>query len=349
MSGLIEGFGALAARGELRHDLVLLRSGPTEPDLAFPAAPYPRRAKREAAYMHLENLWRLDSALPPGTDLFHATSMDGVARRTPWVATCHDLIPLVLRGPYLLPWELSAQWFWRRYARVLRSGPRRVIAISEHVRRTLVDRFGIPEDRVDVVVHGVSSFWFGPDTQTPPSAPSEPFVLFVGGFDARKNFLGLLHALTRIPARHRPRLLVAGVRSPYDRKVHARALDALGPLDVTFLEYVPDTDLRWLYRHAVALAFPSVEEGWGFPIVEAMAAGAPVVCAARGSMAEAAGSAGVFAEPTDVDALACALSSLIASPALRAERSASGRAHAATFTWERTAREVQAVYERALA
>jgi glycosyltransferase involved in cell wall biosynthesis len=242
--------------------------------------------------------------------------------------------------------------FWNNYVQVLREQANRIIAISEHTRGTLIEHFDMDERKIDVVYHGLSPYWSAPaDVPTVSErirkATAVPYILFVGGFDPRKNFPKLIQALWLIPPERRPRLLVAGGRSKSNKKDHAR-LPRIGQMDVHFLEYISDDDLRWLYSQALCLAFPSHEEGWGFPIVEAMAAGTPVVCADHGSMREAAGGAAITTNVNRVEELSHALSIPIESSSIRDERVAAGRERVQSLTWKACAQSVSDVYENAL-
>jgi glycosyltransferase involved in cell wall biosynthesis len=356
VQGLVEGFASLQADDALNIDLRLLRATPAG-DSPFAEVHYPRRVMTGATAMYVENRARLDRSLPADTALYHGTAMDGVCRTRPWVATCHDLIPLLIQWPYLKPWNLSAQWFWRDYARRLATradGLRQIVATSAHVKGVLVDRFGVEEERVHVIHHGLSPFWSQPaaaegvSARALAAAEGGDFVLFVGGFDARKNLKTLLRALAIMPKGLRPRLVLAGVCSDtLRRKVKATAL--LTGLRVTFAGYVNDEDLRWLYSRARCLAFPSVEEGWGFPIVEAMAVGTPVVCARWGSMVEAAGGAAVTTDVKRFEDLSHSIRVVLESEATRAERVAAGKVRAAALTWGGYAERLQGVYGLALA
>ncbi len=355
VQGLLEGFAALERKGELPVELILLRSSQGEASadqLPFETIIYPRLIQSSAAWMSLENHLRLDRVLPPRTALYHGTAMEGISRRFPWLATCHDLIPLLLKGGYLRPWNLPNQLFWRTYARNLRSRADFIVAISHHVKQTLVQNFGCEAGKVEVVHHGLSSFWSRESTASPSSPEvaqlaSFPFVLFVGGFDQRKNFDTAVMALDLIPRAIRPKLVVAGVRSPLIKWKH-RLLLSRASIEVCFLEYVTDQDLLWLYRRCCCLLFPSREEGWGFPIVEAMAAGAPVICADQGSMKESAGGAAVTVDVASVEECARAVRRLLTNEALREERIAAGKERSAALTWENSARETAQVYRRLL-
>jgi glycosyltransferase involved in cell wall biosynthesis len=348
VQGLIEGFRAI---GDLPAglELSLLRTKASGEASPYAEVVFRRYMNKDAAKMFVENRLRLNAKVAQGAELFHATAMEGVITGVPWVATCHDLIPLDLRGPYLRPWDLEAQLFWRAYVRRLREGPARVIAISDFVRNRLIAPYGLDPARIDVVRHGVAPFWFEPPTPPAPElvrkVGDRPFVLFVGGFDVRKNFAGLVEALRHTPGA--PRVIVAGQRSETIRRRHARLLRGRSA-DVLFLEYIDDVALRWLYSRAVCLAFPSIAEGWGLPIVEAMASCCPVVCANVGSMAEAAGGAALAIDVHDPRAIAAALGTLLLSPARQAELRGQGLERARKLTWKACAEGTLDVYGRAI-
>ena len=356
VQGLLEGFTALERRGELPVELILLRSsrgGTIADQLPFEKIFYPRQIQRGAGLMCLENQLRIDRYLPERTALYHGTAMEGITRRFPWLATCHDLIPLLLRGPYLRPWQLGQQLFWRTYAHNLRSRADHIVAISHHVKQTLVQQFKVDGAKVEVIHHGLSPFWSGEPGGAAAAPAVEqlkqvPFVLFVGGFDSRKNFDRATRALGRIPRVERPRLVVVGARESLVKLRHLGLLLRC-PLDVTFLEYTDDGDLRWLYSRCRCLLFPSREEGWGFPIVEAMAAGAPVICADQGSMREAAGGAAVTVDVSSPEAISRAVQRLCTDRAFRQQHIEAGRTRALELTWEETARSTAEVYGRMLA
>ena len=276
--------------------------------------------------------------------------MEAMAWRTPSVLTCHDLIPLLLPELYLQ--NVSRKLFWHAYPLWLRTQPQRIIAISHHVKSTLVHR-GIDPQKIDVVYHGISPFWH----PVPPDRAMDqalglqdrPFFLFVGGFDPRKNFELLLKALDRIPASRRPTLLVAGHRPPDTLAHHATLLARhfLGPA-VRFLEYVDDPGLRYLYARARALLFPSLEEGWGFPIVEAMACGTPVLCANFGSMKESSGGAGLDVDLNDLTQVTAAMERLWEDDVLCTQLAKKGSARVETLSWKACASATLEVYKRAI-
>lgn len=165
------------------------------------------------------------------------------------------------------------------------------------------------------------------------------YLLWVGTTEPRKNLRGLLTALAR--TRHDLPLVVVGPEG-WGADV-ARLLADAGPR-VRRLGRLPDTDLHAVYAGATVFVWPSLREGFGMPVLEAMAHGTPVVTSATTSTAEVAGDAGVLVDPTDVDALASAVDALVDDPSRRAELAEAGRARAARFTWEACAAGLVEVY-----
>ncbi len=266
--------------------------------------------------------------------------------RAALVTTVHDLIPL--RFPALVP---------RRHRWVVRCllGPalRRaacVIAVSETTRREILDRFRLPPARV-VVVPEAAGPGFAPPGPAALAAVrrrfrlEQPYVLSVGLLEPKKNLAALLAAVARLRAAGgwgRMELVVVGAPGwGVDPAAHARRL---GVADlVRFLGPVPDAALPALYGGARAFAFPSLWEGFGLPVLEAMATGVPAVVSDRGALPEVTGGAALLVEPTAA-ALADGLGRVLSDEALRERLRAAGLARAAEFSWERTARETLAVY-----
>lgn len=358
--GLMQGFDALAGRGELRgFDLKLLRA-PHQDSLSVELehlefTPIERRWLENRAAMWAENLATMDRLLPEGTELYHGTGMEQVTRKTPWIPTCHDIIPLLLSDAYLTgPKAPYHRAWWLAYLRSLRTHATRVIAISEHVKQTLVDA-EVPADKIDVIHHGLSPYWGEADDAFAPalrlrSLRQEPFILFVGGFDQRKNYDKVLEALATLPEQARPTLAVVGTRGKKEQRLIDAQTSALNVgASVRYLEYVDDRELRWLYRNCAALIFPSTEEGWGFPIVEAMAAGTCVICADFGSMSEAAAGAAMTIDVNDPTAIAHAMDLVTRDASRRMSHVELGIERARSLGWDRCAGQVLETYDRALA
>ena len=208
---------------------------------------------------------------------------------------------------------------------------RTVIAISQHVKDTLVERMEIQPERIEVVHLGLDHELFRPGDE-----PREPFLLYPANPWAHKNHARLFQAFERL-RRDRPelRLVLTGT-----------GLEKLAlPDGVVTKGRVPREELASLYRRASALVFPSLYEGFGQPPLEAMACGCPVACSTAGSLPEVCGNAARYFDPTSVDEMVEAVSTVLENPEPLVER---GLERAALFTWEACARGHDAVY-RALA
>ena len=182
--------------------------------------------------------------------------------------------------------------------------------------------------------------------KAPPEAGSGQFLLCVGTLEPRKNLATLLRAMQRLP--DAVKLIVAGADGWGEGDVGALA-NELGVRErVTFVGRVNDDELDALYRGARALVMPSLSEGFGLPVLEAMARGTPVVCSASGSLPEIAGDAALMQPPLDEEGLARNLLSIWRDDVLHADLSRRGLARASQFSWDRAAAETMAVYRAAL-
>jgi glycosyltransferase involved in cell wall biosynthesis len=177
---------------------------------------------------------------------------------------------------------------------------------------------------------------------------TRPFVLTVSLKRPNKNLLRLLEAIALIPGERRPILVLAGHRTAYEDELRARAAE-LGLVEETrFLGWVPGGELEGLYRSSTCFVFPSLYEGFGLPILEAMARGVPVACSNRGALVEVADQAALMFDPEQPHAIAAAIERLLADPRERARLSRAGRENAARFTWAESARRTLETYESAL-
>ncbi|MHB1296062.1 MAG: glycosyltransferase family 4 protein [Anaerolineae bacterium] len=295
---------------------------------------------------------RPQDGLFAGVDLFHAT--DNVL---PWlgrarsVFTLHDLThrlhPETQSRPNRMYLDLMMPRFLRRADAIL--------ADSEATRRDALRLYGVAPERIQVVYPGVHQR-FRPadaaavaDARTRYGLPAR-YVLFVGTLEPRKNLPALLEAYRALlQGGLRAGLVLVG-RLGWRVDAFRASLQTLAPDELVVTPgFVPDDDLPALYSGADLLAFPSLYEGFGFPVLEAMACGTPVVCANTSSLPEVAGDAALQVDPHDVGALAEAMRRLLEDPALRRELAGRGVKHAAAFTWERAASETLKVYRRVLA
>jgi glycosyltransferase involved in cell wall biosynthesis len=228
----------------------------------------------------------------------------------------------------------------------------RVIAISEATRRDLVELLGLPAAKIDVVPQGAG---FDPGPATPEAQlrarhelGDRRVLLSVSAKRPVKNLARLVDALALIPAERRPVLIVPGYPTPYEQELREHAAAAGVAADVRWLGWTDDAELEGLYALATAFAFPSLYEGFGLPVLEAMHRGVPVACSDRSSLPEVAGDAALLFDPEDARSIASAVERLLADPGLRESLIARGREQAARFSWTATARGTLASYERAL-
>lgn len=231
-----------------------------------------------------------------------------------------------------------------------------VVADSESTRHDLIRHLGAPPDKVAVVWGGVDPS-FRPITDQVTLArvrqryqAEPPFVLSVGTLEPRKNYGRLLEAFAALRRElSQPiRLLIAGGKGwLYDdifRQQRSLGLDEA----VAFLGFVPEDDLPALISLAQVFVYPSLYEGFGLPVLEAMACGAPVIAANTSALPEVAQGAALLVDPSDVAALAGAMRRVLEDEGLRQELSERGQERAATFTWERAAAQMLTLYQKVL-
>jgi len=282
-------------------------------------------------------------------DLVHGPVFVGpLAARRPSVVTIHDLS--FLRFPHLF--RPANRLYLAVFARASACRARRVIAVSAHAAGEAVRLLGLAREKVHVVYHGVDAAFrpLSPDRVAAFRAQiglPERFVLYVGTLEPRKNLVRLIDAFARLPGAD-VKLVLVGGRGWYDEEVFAR-VERLGLQErVVHAGYVPAADLPLWYNAATMLAYPSLYEGLGMPVLEAQSCGTPVLTANRAALPEAAGDGALLVDPEDVEAIAAGLQSLLTDEPLRQELRQRGLNHAAGFTWQKTAAETAAVYRRAL-
>jgi glycosyltransferase involved in cell wall biosynthesis len=266
----------------------------------------------------------------------------------PAVVTIHDLS--FIRFPAMF--RPGNRFYLTVLTRLSAQRARRLIAVSAHTAAETMRLLGVEPQRIDVVYHGVDPA-FRPLPAEEVTAfrqqqgLPERFVLFVGTLEPRKNLVRLVEAFARVRDGH-TRLVLAGGKGWLYEDLLAR-IEALNlSKQVIFAGYVPGDVLPWWYNAAVALVYPSLYEGFGFPVIEAQACGTPVLTSNVSSLPEAAGDAAVMVDPYDVEALAAGLHRLLTDGALRQELRGRGLAHAQQFSWPRTAQGTARVYWRAM-
>lgn len=306
--------------------------------------------RRWARILWEQSVWPL-AAARSRLDLIHSMAFAlPLLRPCPAIATIYDLSFIHYPESFPALQRLYLTTMTRHACRVAR----RVVAISESGRDDIHCFFGVPLSRIDVVRPGVDAVYaprpvdeveaFRIRRGLPPR-----FVLHVGTLQPRKNIPVLLEAMARLPAAlaNVPLVLVGGKGWLYDeifQRVNTLGLQGR----VHFAGYVADEDLPLWYNAASILVLPSVYEGFGLPIVEALACGTPVVAANVSALPEAAGNAGLLFEPQDVDMLATHLTTLLSNSEVAATMRARGLAQVQHFSWERSGKEMLTTYRTAL-
>jgi glycosyltransferase involved in cell wall biosynthesis len=251
------------------------------------------------------------------------------------------------RHPATMAWK--GRFVFGAVSRALGRTASRVIALSESARDDLVADLGITRSRIDVTplaVAAPTAVAADPTLRARLDLGPTPIVLCVAQKRAHKNLEAAIHALALLDD---AQLVLPGTPNAYEKRLRELAHTAGVADRVRFCGWVSDADLERLYAAAAAFLMPSLMEGFGLPVLEAMARGIPVACSNVSALPEVAGDAALLFDPHDVSAMAAALRRLLHDDALRRDLAARGRQRAAEFTWEQTARATVASYERALA
>jgi glycosyltransferase involved in cell wall biosynthesis len=268
--------------------------------------------------------------------------------RVPVVVTMHDV--LVLSAPELFSAPIRANF--RALAGPLARRAAVVLTGSQASARDIAEHLRVPEERILVTPYGVEPR-FRPD----PPAPGllarlgidRPYVACVGTLEPRKNLVTALRAFARVGERHGDEvaLVVVGGRG-WRNEAFEEELRRVRS-EVILTGFLSDGDLVGVMAGARCFLYPSLHEGYGFPPLEAMACGTPVVTSATSSLPEVVGDAGLLVDPRDVEAVAAGVERLLGDDALHASLRASGLRRAASYTWERCAAETARAYRIAVA
>ncbi|RME50095.1 MAG: glycosyltransferase family 1 protein [Caldilineae bacterium] len=315
---------------------------------------------------------RWPAHLPPARILWEQTALPWALRRqdaalvhglvnvlplatsVPGVVTVHDLS--FIHMPEKFP--PAKRFYLERLCRASAARARRIIAVSRQTADDLVRCFGVKADRIEVVYNGVAAH-FRPEADRvemgPPRSLVEvdrPFLLYVGTLEPRKNLVRLVEAFARWrqgrPSAREVQLVLAGAKGWYYEEIFQQ-VQALELQEVVrFPGFIPTEELPGWYRAAAAFVYPSLFEGFGLPVVEAMACGTPVICSDAASLREVAGDAALIAPAEDVDAWVAGLDAFFTQPGLADDLRRRGLERASRFTWERAAAETIAVYEAAV-
>jgi alpha-1,3-rhamnosyl/mannosyltransferase len=302
------------------------------------------RAARWHLYEHRLN--RVCRQPAGGFSLYHETAF--TPARLTGIPTVFSIYDLSLRR-YRHAHPRERVWMFEYFIRTLLRYARHILTISDFVRQEIMEEFNVPG-------HMVSSVPLAPDPVFAPCSMEsvtdvrrrfhlpEQYLLFVSSLEPRKNIDLLIDALagarTDIP------LVLAGWHGWGD-KAWLQKIDAAGLKGrIRLIGHVPDPDLAAVYTGATALVYPSFYEGFGLPILEAMACGCPVICSRAASMPEAGGDAALYIDPLNVDSLVHAIEVLTPDTGLQQRLKRAGFARAEQFSWENTARKTVDIFRR---
>jgi glycosyltransferase involved in cell wall biosynthesis len=343
-AGLISGLARIDGSDEFVV-FVNLESAdwPLPEDPRFRRVVCPVRASSRMARYRYEQFRLPARALAAGVQLLHSLGYVAPLRlHCPSVVTVHDVHHLAYGPVGEWPRRLLLDHMVRRSVR----GAAAVISDSRYMRDAVAQAYHVRADAIDVVSlapnPGLNGSADRPGPRAVPLPDGSPYLLAFGGVAPNKNLGRLLQAFEVARDRYgvSQRLVIVG-----------RLPSSLRPQDtpgVTATGYLAEAELAGMLRKADALVFPSLYEGFGLPVLEAMAAGVPVDSSNAAAVPEVAGDAALYFDPLDVEQMASQLARLAGDESLRRELSARGRVRAAAFSWERAARETLAIYRRAL-
>jgi len=275
----------------------------------------------------------------------------GFFLKAPYIITVHDLIryfDFKGYGTFIHHPNHRDRFYLSLDYRGIKKAAR-IIAVSQTTKHDLVKHLGIPEERISVVYEGVDHQLFKPTSRR---LVNYPYLLYVGSEHPRKNFRQLIRAFFKLKTKCRFKDLKlvkvgkAGGPEAEFRKQTLHIINELNiPRDVVFVDYVPEEDLPAYYSGAECFILPSLYEGFGFPPLEAMACGCPVIVSDAASLPEVTGDAAITVKPHDTSSLADAIEMVLTDKRLRQELVSKGLNHAQQFSWEKAARETLEVYQ----
>ncbi len=282
-------------------------------------------------------------------DLLHGpANVTPLFYQGPTVVTVHDLI--IYDHPEWFPDGVSG-WFWRRQLvpQAIKKATR-IIAVSRYTKRQVARHFRRRPEDIDVIYEGVTTTQTKPETSfLAANNITRPFLLYIGTIEPRKNLRRVIEAFARV-RKSQPELslVIAGKKGWKYESVFA-AVKGLGlERDVIFCGYVDNDQKTALYQAAQAFLFPSLAEGFGLPVLDAMQSGVPVLTSNNTSLVEVAGEAALKVNPHSVTEIAQAMQKISSDKSLRKQLVAKGEVQAQQFSWQNAARQTLATYHKAI-
>lgn len=232
---------------------------------------------------------------------------------------------------------------WTQYSA---NKARKIITISNSSKNDIIKYYQIPEEKIEVVYPGIKEIQLSKMNKIPSKYEIQgDFILYIGTLQPRKNLVRLIEAISKIKDK-KISLVVIGKKGWQYEEI----LNAPGKFDVKdrikFLDFVPDEDLPSFYQNAICYVLPSLYEGFGLPILEAMQYGCPVITSNVSSLPEAGGDAALYFDPTNVDDIAHKIDKVVEDKGLREEMKEKGLMHIKKFSWKKSAEEVLGILEK---
>lgn len=229
--------------------------------------------------------------------------------------------------------EYFARYF---YTRIHKSD--HIITGSEFTKQEIIDRLNVSSDKIRVIYHGIDHEIFREEISVPPACElPDKFILSVGSIEPRKNLIGLLHAYTQLDARLRQeyKLILVGFQGWENREI--MNFIQQHKEDIHYLGFVNDKELAHIYHQATCFVYPSFYEGFGLPVLEAMACGTPVICSNTTSLPEVGGDAVIYCNPQDINDIQAKIECLLRDPVSQQKMMQKGLQRAKMFSWEKSA------------
>jgi glycosyltransferase involved in cell wall biosynthesis len=284
-------------------------------------------------------------------DILHCTYIGPFTTQIPLVVTVHD----VTFNRYPEYFSLRDRLLFSTLFRLTMRKADKIITVSEHSKKEISHYYPKTKNKIDVTLEAASSEFSINKKNLDKQFLTQykihgKYILSVGNLQPRKNLIRLIQAFARINHTydHELKLVIVGKAKWQSSKIYSIVNSLNIRDDVIFTGYVSNQDLLNLYKYASVFVYPSFYEGFGLPILEAMACGTPVIASKTSSMPEVAGTAAIFIDPYNEDQLAEAIIQVLSDPILQAVLSTSGIERASKFSWNKTARETIEIYKQLL-
>lgn len=283
-------------------------------------------------------------------DLYHATSNTGVPLfcSFPAVLTIHDIIPLEFKNYFdssKLPFLSRFLYIFRLKISLFKA--KRIIVISEYTKRALISKFGIEEDKVKVIRSGISGV--KASGKLPAGIEKEKYILNHGGIDIRKNLERLIRAFAKFHSKFPDlKLVITGENQLLRRNLNVSAETLKIKDNIVFIGYVDEPTLWSLIKFSSCICYPTLVEGFGFPVLEGFVAGVPVISSKSTSILEIASDAALLINPKSESEIISALFTVLTDKVLAKKMTIKGKEEAKKYNWRKTALNTLGIYKEAL-